>query len=238
MEIVDTATARKTADQPIFRQPPSPTPAVLTQAAGASYPTVFFITGGGMTDAEQAKLAADIRTYYQSRISMGQMTIMKYTDDCVAIMTAQAPTGPLILAGHSFGGWSAIAVATTFGQRGRVLQSLMLCDPVNSGPNQYLIPQQPVTAPPAAHTLCMYRGATAAPYSTFLTGPGTYANVLVPPSGGGGPEHHPDSVWDAQALAFIAQSVITAPSTPGWKSVTVTDLDGRQWLMMHPVLIA
>lgn len=223
---------KRNADNTIVH--PSPAAAVPQSTAAVVYPIVYFVTGGGMTDAEQAALAQQIVTYYTSRISMGIIIVCKYTDDIPAIMQANSPAGPLILAGHSFGGWSAIAAAQIMAQRGRTIASLMLCDPVNSGPNQYLIPQPPVTAPPSLNAICFYRGATAPPYSTFLTGPGHYSNVLIPPSGGGGPDHHPDSVWDAQALAFISHAVQFVPTVPGWKSVTVTDLDGRQWIMPHP----
>src|ERR1035437_8843702 len=94
--------------------------------------TRHFVLGGNMTDAQWNSLASSIKSYYPGHIPGAkpfQVTCYKYTDDVYSMINVSNPIGPIVIAGHSFGGTTAVAAAVKFGARH--IDKLILFDPVD-----------------------------------------------------------------------------------------------------------
>ncbi len=133
-------------------------------------PTLHFVLGGGMTEEDWKKLAAYLTTTYKSKIKTSHdIAVYRYTDDVALAIQTNQPTGPVTLAGHSFGGCRAVQTACALEKLGRAVDHLVLFDPVEitawDRPNTagFVLPGNVLEA------VCFYRGAKEAPYSGRIT---------------------------------------------------------------------
>ena len=191
-----------------------------------------------MTPSQAAALAQQIFDYYTPRVAPAAFAGIahQYQDNIAAAVQATQPTGPIVIAGHSFGGWSILLAASQLAAAGRRIKSIILWDPVCSEGDQWSVPQQPRPAPVCDQVICFPRGATEAPYSFALCGPGNFFNDQIPiPHDGSAAA--PATRVERDSIAAVAQALIGGPmfpqqpteSPPLLVNITIQDRLGVRW---------
>jgi amino acid adenylation domain-containing protein len=131
---VTTATNTPANSQP---SAPAPSPLVVIQSGAAGATPVFAVPGAGANVTCFVPLAlalgSDVPLYglqpqgldgAHAPIDTVQAAASVYADT----IEAQAPSGPLVLVGHSFGGWVAFDTARQLRARGVLVKALVLLD--------------------------------------------------------------------------------------------------------------
>lgn len=153
-----------------------------------------------MTEKQWSDLGRTIRSFYTPRIKFPfEVVFYRYTDDTYSLIKAKYPHGPLVIAGHSFGGCRAVQVAAQFNGE-RTVDSLFLFDPVEITAWDKPNTKGFALTPNVADAVCFPRNAKEAPWpGSIVSGP-KFVNLPYP----GG---HGDAVWKGSNIAMIAAAL-------------------------------
>ena len=189
--------------------PPEKTPLFIGPAPVAG-PVLHFIAGFESSKKELTKLAEGVDRVYREHIPGIRIAFYHEFDDVFEKITAAAPTGPLVIAGFSYGGSTAVDAAIEFHTVGRPVDHLILLDPVqrktySRRPNtvDFILPSNVVEA------VCYHRDARSSPFSTPIRGtPATrYRNYVCG-------KNHGDQIWHDEPMAKIAMAMRGQPMVP------------------------
>lgn len=180
-------------------------------------------------DVSFNSLSTYYQNYFAARIpGLGQVKFWHYTDDVASALKGQSN---IVIAGHSFGGHTAVETARTVAG----VDALVLYDPVrwtapgvglpSANTTDFIIP------PNVRKATCLYRNATAAPWSAPIRntiGNPNWANRYYPDM-----DHDKDAVWsDASvkatqdALTDSGGGVVPAPPLSPTAPANTVSIDG------------